>query len=165
MKDVTKTSTLSGIMNKDSDVLWGIGNIDEANSFIGLAKVFSKNKRVRSILEEIQSVMFEAGTEFAQGGRFKEKNYEKILKIIDEIEKIVEKPKKFIVLEKNKETAFLSVARSVVRRCEREAVGLFRKGKISETVVKWLNKLSYLLYLLILLEMRVVEDESINSTD
>jgi len=160
MKDVTRTSTLSGIMDKDSDVLEGIGSIDEANSFVGLAKVFSKNEHIRKILEEIQNVMFEAGAEFAQGEKFHERNYERILKTIDEIEKKVKKPRKFLILEQDYETAFLSVARSVVRRCERIAVSLYREEKVSELLVKWLNKLSYLLYLLILLKTQENEDES-----
>ncbi|HID42894.1 MAG TPA: ATP:cob(I)alamin adenosyltransferase, partial [Archaeoglobaceae archaeon] len=58
--DVIRTTTLSGIMDKDSDILWGIGSVDEANAFIGLAKVFSRNEEVRKILEEIQLVIFEA---------------------------------------------------------------------------------------------------------
>jgi len=163
--DVIRTTTLSGIMDKDSDILWGIGSVDEANAFIGLAKVFSRNEEVRKILEEIQLVIFEAGTEFAQGKKFPEENYDKILETVNKIEVKIKKPGKFIVLEQNRRTAFLSVARSVVRRCERWAVSLYKEGKVSETLVKWLNKLSYLLYLLILLEMQEDENEGCGSTD
>jgi cob(I)alamin adenosyltransferase len=152
MKDVTKTRTLSGIFEKDSDVVWAIGSIDESNALIGLAKVFAGSKRVKKILEEIQLKMFEAGSEFALGNKFSEENYRWILEVIQKLERDVKKPESFIVLEQNESTAFLSVARAFVRRSERWAVRLYKKGEISETLVRWLNKLSYLLYLLILLE-------------
>jgi cob(I)alamin adenosyltransferase len=64
----------------------------------------------------------------------------------------VKKPHRFIILEKDESTAFLSVARAVVRRAERQAVRLYREGKARLLVVEWLNKLSYLLYLMILKE-------------
>jgi len=64
----------------------------------------------------------------------------------------VKKPNRFIILEKDETTAFLSVARAVVRRAEREAVRLYKEGKVRLLTVEWLNKLSYLLYLMILKE-------------
>lgn len=158
MKDITKTVTLSGAIDKNSDLIEGIGLLDEANAFIGLAKVHTKSEDVRSILEEIQVKMFEAGSEFAQGEHFDERNYDQIVSVIEEVESKLRKPDSFIILERDKSTGFLSVARAVVRRCERQAVRLYNKGNISENPVRWLNKLSYLIYLLILLEIQEVEN-------
>ncbi len=163
MKDVTKTSTLSGHLGKDSEVVSGIGLLDEANSFIGLARVFANHRETKKVLEEIQTKMFEAGSEFAGGDSFPEENYDAIMNTISQMEKKVKKPTKLIILEQNEHTAFLSVARAVVRRCERWAVKLHKEDELSLNLVRWLNKLSYLLYLLILLEMNeteVDEDES-----
>lgn len=157
MKDVTTTSTLSGRMGKDSDAVSGIGLLDEANSFIGLAKVFANHSETKKVLEEIQAKMFEAGAEFAGGDSFPEENYEQTMGIISRLEKKVLKPTRLIILEQNEQTGFLSVARAVVRRCERWAVKLHKKDEISLNMVEWLNKLSYLLYLLILLEMNETE--------
>ena len=154
IKDVTKTSTLTGIVEKDSDVIWGIGVIDEANAFIGLAKIFSKDSKVKELLEEIQTKMFAVGSEIASSqSKITEKDCEDLTRIIEELEKEVKLPKRFIILERNEATAFLSVARSVVRRAERWAVKLHKDGIVSKTLVEWLNKLSYLLYLMILKEM------------
>lgn len=154
MKDVTKTHTLGRIVEKDSDVIWGIGAIDEANAFIGLAKVFSKDYKVKDLLEKIQTKMFAAGAEFASSQtRITENDYIEMLETIKELEKEVKLPNEFIILEQDEVTAYLSVARSVVRRAERWAVKLHKKGVVSRMLVEWLNKLSYLLYLMILKEM------------
>jgi len=157
MKDISKTGVLSGMVSKDSDIVEGIGLLDEANAFIGLAKVHARNESVRAILNDFQIKMFEAGSEFAQGKPFDERNYERILAVIEELESKIKKPDCFIMLERDKSTGFLSVARAVVRRCERQAVRLYNMGKLSSNLVQWLNKLSYLMYLLILLEIQEVE--------
>ncbi len=154
MKDVTKTHILGGVVEKDSDVIWGVGAIDEANAFIGLAKVFSNDEKVKDLLEKIQMKMFAAGAEFASSQtRITENDCKDLIKAIEELEKEVKIPKEFIILEQDETTAFLSVARSVVRRAERWAVRLHKNGIVSKTLVEWLNKLSYLLYLMILKEM------------
>ncbi|MFP3909123.1 MAG: ATP:cob(I)alamin adenosyltransferase [Archaeoglobaceae archaeon] len=163
MKDVTTTRTLSGHLGKDTDTISGVGLLDEANAFIGLARVFAKDVKTKNILEDIQKQIFEAGAEFAGGNQFPEENYHKIMDTISQLEKKVEKPTKLIILEQNEQTGFLSVARAVVRRCERQAVKLHKQDELSLNLVEWLNKLSYLLYLLILLEMdepEVDKDES-----
>ncbi len=157
MKDVTITSTLSGHMGKDSDIISGIGLLDEANSFIGLARVFAKKDETKKILEDMQNKMFKAGTEFAGGNNFPEEDYQGIMNTISQVEKKVKKPTKLVILEQDEQTGFLSVARTVVRRCERWAVKLHKQEKLSLNLVRWLNKLSYLLYLLILLEMDELE--------
>lgn len=157
MKDVTTTSTLSGHLGKDSDTVNGVGLLDESNAFIGLAKVFAHHSETRTILKEMQTKMFEAGAEFAGGQKFPEENYESIVETITRLEEKVEKPTRLMILEQNEQTGFLSVARAVVRRCERRAVKLHKQGELSLNMVKWLNKLSYLLYLLILVEMEDTE--------
>lgn len=154
MKDFTTTSTLSGRLEKDSNAVSSIGLLDEANAFIGLAKVFANSIETKDILEEIQTKMFEAGAEFAGGDKFPEENYDRIMDTVSRLEEKVEKPARLIILEQDKSTGFLSVARAVVRRCERCAVKLHKQGGLSQNMVKWLNKLSYLLYLLTLLELK-----------
>ncbi|WP_202320721.1 ATP:cob(I)alamin adenosyltransferase [Archaeoglobus neptunius] len=151
-KDDSKTVTADGrVVSKDSNLAWYVGTIDEVNAFIGLAKVFSRSGDVKELLEEIQRRMFVVGAEYAKKGLDKE-DYEWLLKKVEEFEKTVEMPKSFVILEKDECTAFLSVARTVVRRAERIAVRLYREGLIGINTVEWLNKLNYLLYLMILRE-------------
>lgn len=155
MKIVKFTRTLRDeFVPKDSEIIWGVGSVDEANAFIGLAKVMAKGD-TRDILGRIQKKMFEVGTEFISGNeKISREDVDEILNIIKEVESSVRKPKSFIILEQDELTAYLSVARAVVRRAERWAVKLNNQGKVGIHVVEWLNKLSCLLYLLILRELQ-----------
>lgn len=151
--DPVRTRTFTEIVNKEDPRIEAVGCIDEANAFIGLAKVKSTGK-TREILSEIQRKMFKAGSEVA-GGRLKitQEDLNEMMNAIRELENGVEFPKRFIILEKDELTSLLSVARSVVRRAERKVVSLYNRGFVSLTLVEWLNKLSYLIYLLILKEL------------
>lgn len=153
-KDPTKTSLLDGRrISKDSKIAWGVGTLDEANAFIGLAKVFARDRDVKETLQEIQKMIFKLGAEIASN-EFKigEEEYKWLIDLVKKFENSVNKPRRFVILEKDEATAFLSVARTVVRRAERVAVSLHREGIVSELFVEWLNKLNYLLYLMILKE-------------
>ncbi len=150
-RNPAKTTTLSGEEWKDSSVVECIGSIDEANAFLGLARVFS-NSRVKDLLLNLQRTMFKAGCEVSLGEKkIGKKELESLEDVIREIEKDVEIPHSFLILETSEETAFLNVARTAVRRAERRAVSLYRKNRVGLDLVQWLNRLSYLIYLLILL--------------
>ena len=157
MKIVKFTRTLKDeYVPKDSDIIWGVGSVDEANAFIGLAKVVAKGE-TKEILGRIQKKMFEVGTEFISGNqKIGQDDVNELLSIIKEVERSVKKPRSFIILEQDELTAYLSVARAVVRRAERWAVKLNNQGKVGIHAVEWLNRLSCLLYLLILKELQGV---------
>ena len=153
-KDVTQTHLLGrSLVDKDSDIVWAVGSVDEANAFIGLAKVYVKDEKIKETLSFIQRKMFKVGTEIvSKESVFSDEDLNEIMGIVKEFEKEVVKPKKFIILEKDEATAYLSVARAVVRRTERWSVRLHKKGLVSKPFVEWMNKLSYLIYLMILKE-------------
>jgi len=70
---------------------------------------------------------------------------------MEKIEKSLPQQKHFIILGGSKAGAFLHFARSVTRRCERQAVAYFKnpkENKISQVVLPYLNRLSDYLYLL-----------------
>ncbi|OYT35529.1 cobalamin adenosyltransferase [Archaeoglobales archaeon ex4484_92] len=153
MKDSTRTTLADGRrISKDSSIAHAIGVLDEANAFIGLAKVHARCEDVRESLETLQKMIFKIGSEFSGASKVDEKDYDKLMQFVKDFENKVKKPKKFVILEKDESTAFLSVARVVVRRAERYAVRLYREGLVSMLLVEWLNKLNYLLYLMILRE-------------
>jgi len=151
-RNPAKTGTLSGEEWKDSSIVECIGSIDEANAFLGLARIFSSSSRVRDLLLSLQRTMFKVGCEVSLGEKkIGKKELELLEEAIREMEKDVEIPHSFLILETSEETAFLNVARTAVRRAERRAVSLYRKNRVSLDLVQWLNRLSYLIYLLILL--------------
>jgi len=153
-----KTKTLKGEAFKDSLVVECIGALDEANAFIGLAKVFARKEEIRELLKEVQKRLFKVGEEVAMGRKTAESELEWINSVIKRLESEVPRMKSFVILEKDEATAFLSVARAVARRAERRAFTLYRNGLISELAVEWLNRLSYLLYLLTLKEGESFEE-------
>ncbi|MCX8172434.1 MAG: ATP:cob(I)alamin adenosyltransferase [Archaeoglobaceae archaeon] len=156
--DFGETRTLGESVFKDSIVIECIGAVDEANAFIGLAKVFSRDEEVKNILHEAQKRLFRICEEFAGGRRVNISEIEWIDLEIKKLEAEVPNPKSFVILEKDVSTALLSVARAVVRRAERRAFTLYRNGLASKLGVEWLNKLSHLLYLLTLKEGKKFEE-------
>ncbi len=152
-KNPARTRTLEGEEWKDSEVVECVGCLEEASAFLGLARVFSRKDKVRELILEVQRFMFRVGCEISSGNRVVEwKDVEKLEEVISDLESNVEIPHSFLILETSAETGFLNVARTVVRRAERRAVSLYRKGRVGEELVQWLNRLSYMVYLLILLE-------------
>lgn len=150
--DSSTTFTANGkAVSKDSSIAWYVGTLDEANAFIGLARIFARDEEVKKTLEDIQRKMFVVGVEYAKSSLTKD-DYEWLMGKVREFEKAIKKPNSFVILEKDEPTAFLSVARAVVRRAERIAVRLYREGMVGMNAVEWLNKLNYLLYLMILKE-------------
>ena len=139
------------LVSKDDLRIEAVGSIDEANAFMGLARTKLGDVELRKILHDLQVGMFRAGSQIVGGDeRITKADLDELLRVIDELEKKVEFPKSFIILERDEASALLSVARSVVRRAERRVVSLYRNGMVDYTLVEWLNKLSYLLYLMIL---------------
>lgn len=152
MKTSDKTHLFNlELVSKDDLRIEAVGSIDEANAFMGLARTKLKDEWLRKILHDLQVTMFRAGSQIVGGDeRITKRDLDGLLEIIGEVEKKVEFPRSFIILEKDEISALLSVARSVVRRAERRVVSLYRNGMVDYTLVEWLNKLSYLLYLMIL---------------
>ena len=152
-----ETSTLSGKVWKDSILTETLGSVDEANAFIGLARVFSRKDEVKAALKDLQLILFRVCAVIA-GYKNPDNELNKILSMIESFESKVEKPNCFLILEKDEGTSALSVARAIVRRAERRAISLYRNGLLNEKIVELLNKISYLLYLLILYEGESFEE-------
>ncbi|AKG92071.1 ATP:cob{I}alamin adenosyltransferase [Geoglobus ahangari] len=152
MKTSDKTHLFNlELVSKDDLRIEAVGSIDEANAYIGLAKTKIDDERLRKILHDVQVNMFRAGSQVVGGDeKITKADLEELLEIVRRMEGEVEFPRSFIILERDEVSAVLSVARSVVRRAERRVVSLYRNGLVDYTLVEWLNKLSYLLYLMIL---------------
>ncbi|WP_187440131.1 cob(I)yrinic acid a,c-diamide adenosyltransferase [Candidatus Nesciobacter abundans] len=59
--DKGKTSTSSGIVPKNSNLISFIGNLDESNSYIGLCLNYCKDKDLLEILLKVQNQIFNIG--------------------------------------------------------------------------------------------------------
>lgn len=137
-------------VSKDDPRIVVCGIIDEANSALGLARTFTKNDVVSKIIYQIQQELLLAGSECAcipgcldkLRGRITAHNVNQLKRLIDKIERETKPAKGFVIPGDSPSSATLHLARTIVRRAERAAVKLRRKGQISKDVFTYLDQLS-----------------------
>lgn len=131
------------------------GNVDEASTFLGLARASIMDRDLDRILEQLQSVLFELGADLAtpHTARQREKlapiteeDITWVEGVIDELESELEPLTSFVLPGGDPAAAALHVARSVTRRAERSAVALMDAETINPDTVKFLNRMSDLLF-------------------
>jgi cob(I)alamin adenosyltransferase len=132
-----------------------IGNLDELNSFIGLAISQNKDEKIKNILNEVQNDLFVCGSEIASPEKLNHKipeitaqHVKKIEDFTNEIGSQLEPVNKFILPGGSFESALLHICRTICRRSERSIVALSEKEKINEEILKYCNRLSYLFFVL-----------------
>lgn len=143
---------------KDSLRLNAYGTIDELNSFIGLALIEVKSFEVKKVLEDVQSKLFVLGSDLAAPENEKNANagVERVSEVyitetesdIDYFESNIEKLKNFILPGGTKAAALLHICRTVTRRAEREIVSLKNTVVINDNIIKFINRLSDLFFVL-----------------
>lgn len=155
--DTGETSLLFGErVAKNDPRVDAYGTVDEANSALGLglsllpARV--EFEALRAELLEIQRILFHVGAELAtpQGRRpgweLLDAHVAALEPAIDAMEAQLPLLKSFVLPGGSSAGATLHLARSVVRRAERAAVGLPIEGAAHARVVKYLNRLSDYLF-------------------
>ena len=131
------------------------GTIDEANSFIGVARLYA-DVSTDSELKHIQNDMFDIGADLAKPQKKSEDNGLRItLEHVEHIENQIDlynqnlKPlKSFVLPGGSKASAFLHVARSIVRRAERVTTKLAEKEFVNAYIIIYLNRLSDYLFVM-----------------
>ncbi len=131
------------------------GSVDEASSFIGLARSHVADQDLNRTLASLQSLLFELGADLAtpHTARQREKlspiraeDVAWVESLIDELDAELEPLTSFILPGGIPGGAALHVARTVMRRAERDAVALQAEETINPEVVKFLNRVSDLLF-------------------
>ncbi|MBA2665562.1 MAG: cob(I)yrinic acid a,c-diamide adenosyltransferase [Trueperaceae bacterium] len=142
---------------KDAPRVAAYGSVDEANAAIGLARANLGDADVDRVLARIQRTLFDVGADLAtpadapQRGRLHlidDEDVEGVEVQIDRFDHELEALKQFVIPGGHVASAALHVARSVVRRAEREVVALGREEAVNEAVVRYLNRVSDLLFVL-----------------
>jgi len=147
--DGTTTLLGSGRMSKDDARIIVLGDVDEASSFLGLARA-EADEEVGGLLIELQRLLYRIMGDVAMP---KEDNFvgEDDLNLLDgaleEWRGRTEIPKEFVIPGESRLGALLDVARSVVRRAERSLVAA---GYADEHpyALRVVNRLSDLLFVL-----------------
>ena len=138
------------------------GTIDEANSTIGLARMenaraSSPNLETDAVLNRIQNDLFDLGADLCtpEDGRRAEgplrviaSQVERLEKEIDRINGSLNPLESFILPGGTPLAAYLHLARTVTRRAERLVAELSASEPINPELVKYLNRLSDLLFVL-----------------
>ncbi len=150
--DKGETGLLSGErIEKTSPRVEAYGTIDEFNAVLGIAKVFA-SKRIASIIEKLQVKNFYIASELATADpgtvlkKAEEADAVGIEKLIDELGDEMPPAEHFVLPGGSKAAAFLHQARTVLRRAERQILRLAAEAPINPDLVKYVNRLSDLIF-------------------
>jgi cob(I)alamin adenosyltransferase len=137
------------------------GDIDELVSTLGVARATVTDDRVRDTVLELQNALFIVGSELATSSdnvhllkqRIGAAELARLDAVREEAEASIVMPSTFILPGGTQGAAFLDLARTVARRCERKIVHLQEEGLIANPeLVVWMNRLSDTLWLLARME-------------
>jgi cob(I)alamin adenosyltransferase len=126
-----------------------IGEIDELNSHIGvLLAEEGLPDLIRSALIDIQHDLFDLGGEISIPGNtgMADTQVTHLENLLDRLNENLSPLKEFILPGGIRPAALCHVARAVARRAERALVSLSREETISPAGLKYLNRLSDLLF-------------------
>lgn len=135
------------------------GDVDELNAVLGLARSIESMPRLDEILVPIQRDLFSIGALLAtpipekvqqqlEKARIDDDRIGQIEHAIDAGEAELEPLQSFIVPGGTPKASTLHVARTVCRRAERKVIALQSEADVPDIVVRYLNRLSDLLFVL-----------------
>ena len=135
---------------KDSLRVEAYGTVDEANSCIGLVLASEVPEDVRTLLTSVQHQMFDLGGELCIPGHaaIDDEDVERLEQHLDRYNDDLPPLKDFILPGGGEAAARCHIARTVVRRAERETVALSRVETVRPQAIRYLNRLSDLLFVL-----------------
>ena len=157
--DQGKTSLVGGKRRYKDDVqVHAYGSVDEAGSFIGLASAHLQQEGYAdmvAVLGEVSQVLWDVGADLAVPASVDNHAFRTAADAASSLEPIIdryaaetEKIQKFVLRGGSFGAAYLHVACTVVRRAERYVVALVRTGPIHEPTLRYLNRLSDLLFVM-----------------
>ena len=149
--DQGKTGLADGSrIDKFHSRIESLGNIDELNSIIGiiLTEKIPDNKKI--LLEKVQHDLFDIGGELSIPGHIviDDRKIDFLEKILDEMNNELEPLKEFILPGGTKISSYCHLARTVCRRVERNLFKLAQTDKVNEASLKYINRLSDMLFVL-----------------
>jgi cob(I)alamin adenosyltransferase len=152
--DKGKSSLGCGTRLPKSDLRFeAIGSVDEANASIGIARV-QANGDLAPILYRIQNDLFDVGADLCMPDlsqsalRIVESQVIWLENQIDGFNESLSPLTSFILPGGAVLAASLHLARTIVRRAERVIVALSQETQLNLEVVKYMNRLSDLLFVL-----------------
>lgn len=150
--DTGETSLFGGKrVPKDDLRVEAYGTVDELGSFLGLARAqLPQDHDVCEVLLEIQRELFALGAELARPGSPSEGiTADRVRWLEETIDRFnAELPPLQLFILAGGPGAFLHVARTIARRAERRIVALHRREPLNPELLRYINRLSDLLFVL-----------------
>ena len=145
-------------VQKDSLRVDAMGDVDELNSVIGLMLTENVPDILTELLTQVQHDLFNLGGEICIPDYviLQQANIDNLEEAIDTLNDDLEPLKEFILPGGTKAASFCHLARTVCRRAERKLITLARNEKVTAISLKYLNRLSDLLFVL----CRVINKEA-----
>lgn len=149
-------------VHKDALRVEAYGEVDELNACIGAAAAASEQVDLEPLLARIQSTLFDVGAclatpdaahrDKAKVPRATDDDVAELEASIDQFEAELEPLRSFVLPGGTVAAAAFHVARGVCRRAERRTVSLHTAELVDAPVLRYLNRLSDLLFTLARLE-------------
>ena len=139
-------------IRKDDPLSQAIGDVDEANSAIGVALIHIGDAQVSAMLGRIQNELFDLGADLATPGedfapsemtlRVIQPQIDRLEREIDRMNQALEPLRSFILPGGGGGSAYLHLARAIARRAERKAVAAAKERRLNPLALIYLNRLS-----------------------
>ncbi len=158
--DGTTGLLYGGRVPKDDVRTTVYGTLDETVSALGVARAGGLAPRVEEIVVRVQREMFVVGAQLATAEDNQTKLQEGVSKVTPAMTHQAEQdidtllaehplPDEFVLPGETMGSAGLDLARSIVRRAERQAVAMARDGLLPDPeILRYLNRVSDLLFTL-----------------
>ena len=137
---------------KEHPLAQAIGDVDEANSAIGVALLEVEDEATRTMLGAIQNELFDLGADLATPAedftpgetnlRIVQDQIDRLEREIDRMNEKLQPLRSFILPGGSAGAAHLHLARAAVRRAERSAVAASRQVPLNPLARIYLNRLS-----------------------
>ena len=144
-----------GRVPKDSPVIEAGGDIDELNSLVGVARSLPLPEGIDGILQTVQERLLIVGVLIAapeginaRAAKIRDEDILKLEEVIDALQVQLPPLDRFILPGGSASGAQLHLARAAARRVERRVVALARTSAVAPESIRWLNRLSDMLFVL-----------------
>jgi cob(I)alamin adenosyltransferase len=137
---------------KDSRRVEAYGTVDELNSVIGVVIAELNNagglEELASLLLDVQHHLFDLGGELCipESEMIADGHIERLEVELDRLNESLPRLKEFILPGGSPAAAHAHLARTVCRRAERRVIALARHEPVNEPAIRYLNRLSDLLF-------------------
>ena len=143
-------------LGKDEPRIEAIGTVDELNAYIGYAQTLVDDADISELMARVQNHLFDVGADLATPAthpkaaefRISADFTAEMETAIDTLSEELPPLMNFILPGGCTTGAILHIARVVCRRSERCVVRLAREGEVNPEIIRSLNRLSDLLFVL-----------------